>query len=508
MKGNTTEAGFQSIVTIDNYNHRYYAFENGKVVPVQKPHFKRQNYYGAFVANKDLIIAPITISRNIPEEDIPGAIEDKAYDELGLDAATEYFIQYREYMGEGEGRHFQLFILEENKYTELFGNLRDEIKYLDLLVPAPLLYQSLYDNNLVERKKVHCYLYFTRYDTTLTFYKDGEYLYSKSINYSLEQLYDRYCEIAGKTVDEKQFFRIFQKEGTKTTHLEFQQNLIKLFNEIFITINDIVIYTKRAYKLDVIDQMFIGSEYGPISGADEYAQNYLGLYSTSMIFDFKTKSEEWYVDQMHYMMAQIARKYWEEPEGIINFTQYHRPPAFPKRASGQFILAMSAALLLAVAYPLYFLVASYVLDFRNMQLRTEEEKVGAEVKKYRQILGQKKQEIKKLDGRIAALKKIYNGKEKTLRSVYDKKVHYHLKSQQLASFASDLVQYGVHSDRMRSSNDVYELSLISESDRNITGLVRHIADKYADDIVQIDIERISEEVDSSLYMGILKVELQ
>ncbi len=499
---------FQGIVTIDAYNRRYYRYQEDELKPLSSLRYKKSNFATTFVANKDLIIAPVTISRNIEEEDIAGVLEDKAYDELGLDPATEYTIQYREYVGEGEGRHFQLFVLEENRYEEVFAPLREEIKYVDLILPAPLLFQALYDNNLVERKKVHCYLYFTHYDTTITFYKNGEYLYSKSINYSLQQLYDRYCEIAGKTVDEKQFFRIFQKEGVKTTHLEFQQNLIKLFNEIFITINDVVIYTKRAYKIDVIDQMFIGSELGPISGADEYAQNYLGLYSSSMIFDFKIKSEEWYVDQMHYLMVLSTKKYWVEPENFINFTRYPRPPAFPKRPSGQFILSMAAALLIASAYPLYFLVTSYLLDLNNYKLSLEEKKLGSEVAKYKSILGKKKAQIKKLDQEIARLKKIYRGKEKTLVSVYDKKVNYRLKSSQFASFSEDLAKFGVHSDKLASEDDRYALSLISASDRNITGLVKYITGKYHKEISRIDIKKIAEDKNASVYTGVLKVKMR
>ncbi len=499
---------YQSIVTIDNYNGRYYRYREGSLEPISKLSYKSKTYTTTFVANKDLIIAPVSVSRNIEEEDLAGALEDKAYEELGLDPATEYLIHYKEFTGEGEGRHFQLFVLEENRYEELFGNLRQELRYVDLILPAPLLYQSLYDHNLVERKRVHCYLYFSNYDATVTFYRDGEYLYSKSINYSLRQLYDRYCEIAGKTVDEKQFFRIFQKEGVKTTHLEFQQNLIKLFNEIFITINDVVIYTKRAYKVDVIDQMFIGSELGPISGADEYAQNYLGLHSTSMIFDFKIKSEEWYVDQMHYMMVLSTGKYWEEPESLINFTQYPRPPAFPKRPSGQFILTMAAALLIASAYPLYFLVSSYLLDLNNYRLSKEEAALGSEVQKYRSILGKKKKEIKALDKKIATLRKIYSEKEKTLLAVYDKKVNYSLKSDQLASFAQDLERFGVQSDGMASDEDRYAISLIAQNDRNITGLVKYITEKYNKDIRRIDIERIKGEENASIYSGVLKVDLR
>ncbi len=499
---------YQGIVTIDPYNRRYYRYERDEIQPLSKLAYKRSYYTTALIANKDLITAPVTISKSIEEEDLAGVLEDKAYDELGLDPATEYMIRYREYVGEGEGRHFQLFVLEEKRYEEIFAPLREELKYIDLILPAPLLYQALYDNGLVERKKVHCYLYFTHYDTTITFYKNGEYLYSKSINYSLRQLYDRYCEIAGKTVDEKQFFRIFQKEGVKTTHLEFQQNLIKLFNEIFITINDVVIYTKRAYKIDVIDQMFIGSELGPISGADEYAQNYLGLYSTSMIFDFKIKSEEWYIDQMHYLMVLGTKRYWEDIEALPNFTQYPRPPAFPKRPSGQFILTMAAALLIASAYPLYFLVASYLLDLNNYKLSSEEKKLAQEVSKYKKILGEKRAEIKKLDSRLSQLSKTYQAKEKTLVSVYDKKVNYRLKSNQFASFAEDLSKYNVHSDEMGNMDDNYTISLIAQNDQNITGLVKYITGKYHKEISHINIERIAEDRNASVYTGILKVDMR
>jgi uncharacterized protein YktA (UPF0223 family) len=509
MKGTKKEKSFQSIVTIDNYNQRSYIFRQDEVRPLEKLQFKSQNYYTSFIANKDLIIAPLSISRNIEDEDIPGALEDKAYDELGLDPATEYLLQYHETAGDGEGRVFQVFILERARYDEIFENLRQSIKYVDLVVPAPLLYETLYDQNLVERNKVHCFLYFTNYDTTLTFYRNGEYLYSKSIQYSLRQIYDRYCEIAGKTVDEKQFFRIFQKEGVKTTHLEYQQNLSKLFNEIFITINDIVIYTKRAYRVDVIDQMFIGSEFGPISGVDEYAQNYLGLYSGPLLFDFKVKSDEWYVDQYHYMMVRTAQRYLSEPESIVNFTQNPRPPAFHKRASGQFILGLAAAILLASAYPLYYLASSYLIDLNNYQLSKKEKELGAEVAKYRTLLGKKRAEIKRLDKRIAQLKQTYEAKERTLRSVYDKKVNYRLKSNQLAAFADALSKYGLHSDEIMSHNDSYAISLIAESDRNITGLVRDTAKRYASGIKMIDIEHISaDRNNTSLYQGILKVDLK
>ncbi len=505
-----SEISFQSFVTIDSYNERSYILRQSELRPLEKLQFKSQNYYVSFIANKDLIIAPLSLSRNLEEEDIPGALEDKAYDELGLDAATEYLIQYYEGSSEGSERNFQVFILEKSRYEELFEEVRQKIRYIDLILPAPLLFQTLYERDILEKRKIHCFLYFTNYDATITFYRNGEYLYSKSIQYSLRQIYDRYCEIVGKTVDEKEFFRILQKEGLKTTHLEYHKNLSQLFNEIFITINDIVIYTKRAYNVDTVDQMYIGSELGPFNGIDEYAQSYLGLYSTSLLFDFKIKSDEWYIDQYHYMMVETAQEYLLGSERLVNFTQNPRPPAFYKRPSGQFFISLAAAIFLASAYPMYFLISSYILEIKNYQLGKKEKDKSAEVAKYKALLGKKRAEMKRLDKELSLLKKRYEAKEKTLKAVYNKKVNYRLKSNQLAAFAYELAKFGLHSREIQSHDDHYEIQIVAQSDRNITALTKEITKKYAQDIEMIDLSHISVDLEngSSLYEGVLKVDFR
>ncbi len=454
------------------------------------------------------------VSRNIEEEDIPGALEEKAYEELGLDVATEYIFEYKEIEGTSEGRQFQVFIFEQQRYDETFEELRNEIKYVDLITPAPLLYKSLYQKKIIDRRKVHAFLYFTTYDTTLTFYQDGEYFYSKSIKYTLTHLYDRYCEILGKTVDEKEFFNILKKEGLKATDLEFQENLNKLFNDIFLSINDIVIYTKRAYDINVIDQVFVGSELGPIIGVDEYAQSFLGLNSHPMNFDFKLKSDEWYIDQQHLMLIELIKHSLEavdseeEEDTIVNFTQYPRPPIFPKRASGQFILSLIGTIILASAYPIYFIVASYVLDVRNYQLRKEEGDLHKEVTKYRNLIARKTREKEKVYAEVKDLRKKYNEKEKTLISVYKKKIKYHLKSNQMAAFADELSRFGLMSNEIISNDDNYSIAILGKNDQNITGLVKDITKKYSNDIERIEIDQISIDNSNSFYRGVLKVNLK
>ena len=161
------------VITIDNYSEKYYKFENGTMFPPRKLEYSSSHLNITYISNKDMIIAPLEISRGIPEDSIDGALEDKAYEELGLDPAVEYIIKYIETSSQAgdDNRVFQLFILEEDKYYELFTNLRESIKYVDLIVPAPLLYRSLYSNKILEENELHCFLYFGTYDSTIVFYK-------------------------------------------------------------------------------------------------------------------------------------------------------------------------------------------------------------------------------------------------------------------------------------------------------------------------------------------------
>ncbi len=497
------------IVAIDNYSNKSYILKDNALTPLKKLSYKSNFFYSTYLANKDMIIAPIEVAAGIDGDDLEGMIEDRAYEELGLDPAQEYIIRYQEIEArEGQQKTYQLFVIDKNKYTEIFEPLRKQIKYIDLIVPAPLLYRSLYDMDVLSPKGVHAYLYFTHYDTFVTFYRDGRYLYSKSIPFSLDQIYHRYCEMIGDTVDEAKFFKTLQKDGLKTLQSDFQQNLMKLFGEIFISINDIIIYTKRAYDLEVIDQMFIGSELGAIAGLDEYVQNYLGFHSTPLDFNFDLRTDEWHTDQMQYMLAVSALKYIDDPAGQINFTLYPKPPTFFKRPAGQIAALVLLALVAALALPIYHYVSASMNDIQTYKYKMEEQKLAKEVAKYKRILGQKKSEYDQASKVLKELSERFLAKEKTLRTIYDKKVHYRLKSDQFISFGKDLLKNGVKTDAITSNMDSFSISLVAPSDKKITELIKDVSKKYYNDIDLIDIETIEKDTNSTFYHGILKVNLR
>jgi len=498
----------RNIVTTNAYTEKKYIFKGDTFQSLKRLSYNTSNFITSYVSNKDIISTTIQLSRSIPEEDIADIIDIKAYEELGLDQASNYIISFMEVQNAGEEREFNIFVAQPEVLEELYLPIKQQTKYIDLIVPAPLLYKALYKKEILQDTGTHCFIYFTKQDAFVTFYKNGEYLYSKSIEFSLEQIYDKYCEMVGEKIDEKEFFSILESEGLKTTNSDYQQNFMKIFGEVFITINDIIIYAKRAFQLETIDHMYIGSVQGPIIGLDEYSQNYLGLQSAELNFNYSVNNDEWYIDQLQYLMLLNSFDYMEDESSTVNITMFPRAPSFLNRASGQFIVATFAAISVGLAYPLMYLVGSYIDDAKVYALKIENNKLSAEANKYKKILNIKKQKIKGLDDRISVLSNRYQGKTKTLTSVYNKKVEYRLKSGIFHRISEELTKFGVNVDMLRSENDTLWISLVSSDDRKLTQLIKYISDTHFNDINQIDIEKIQQDHENHYYRGLLKVELR
>ena len=503
-----SQSSAQNVITINAYTNTFYVLKNNTFQKLNKLGYNTSNFLTSYLSNKDMISTTVHISRSIPEEDIPDILDIKAYEELGLDQASDYIISSTEVENSGEEREFHIFVAEPSVLDDLYLPIKDKTKYIDLVIPAPLLYKPLYKKEMLPENGTHCFIYFTKLDAFVTLYKDGEFLYSKSIEFSLEQIYDKYCEMIGEKVDENEFFNILGSEGLKTTNNDYQQNFMKIFGEVFITINDIIIYAKRAFNLESIDQMFIGSVQGPIVGLDEYSQNYLGLQSADLNFNFNIDTDQWYTDQLQYLMLLSSFDYMENEESLVNLTMFPRAPSFVNRAGGQFLIATFAAISVGLAYPLIYLIGSYVNDAKIYALNIENNKLQKESTKYKKILGEKKKEIGILDEKINKLSTKYGGKTKTLTSIYNKKVNYRLKSGIFHNIAEELTKFDVNIDMMYGKNDTVWISMVSASDRKLTEVIKYISDTHFNEIAQIDIELIEKDPTSNYYKGMLKVELR
>lgn len=281
---------------------------------------------------------------------------------------------------------------------------------------------------------------------------------------------------------------------------------MKIFGDIFLQINDIVIYAKRAYNIESIQKLFLGSVDSPIIGLSDYGYNYLGIPAFNLDFNFDIKNDEWYVDQLQYLMVKSGLDYLEEPSKTLNISIYPRAPIFVKRASGQFIIAFIVSSLLALGLPLFYLVPAYSLEAYNLKLLQEDKALTAKASKYKKILEEKNKIISAKKKELKKLEEIFERKAMTLSAIYNKKVNYKFKSNFFYTFSKDLEKYNVHVEEIYSDNDSFTLHLISNDEKNITKYIKYVSKKYFKDIKSIDIKRIELDEKEAVYRGILKVE--
>lgn len=511
------QLSFSSVLSVNPYKDTYVESAVSFLNETLSPRYDKNQYIISYLNTRAFINSHIAISKNIPNEDLYDAIYNKVYDELGLDQTITYQIQYIETFNtlDEENRNYQVFIIDPLIIDDVFKVAVEKVKYIDYIVPSPLLFKSLYTNDIIDNDGTHCFIYFQENDTSITIYKEKVFLYTKSINYSFLQMHERFCELQGETVIYDDFIKFLSHEDLKTTNSPYKLNIIKLYKEIFANINDILIYAKRALDIDKIDNIYIDSQMESKTKLNEILEVELGIKSDFFNFDYGYESSDKYIDHLHYLM-HIYTTLSQKDRYECNFTIYHRPPKFIKRESGKAILLGVAAAIVAFLYPVSYWILTYSITMQEQLLKTEYSEthrnkttVEAVMKK----IEADKDNILKLLNRE---KEEYAEKKNTLIKINDVKVSYLSKAELLYTLSKDLDKYDVkleHSiyketqtaDKISPTKELV-LGLVSSNDKKITSMIEYLTKTYSGKF-HFSLNKISYENESKLYFGELKVSL-
>jgi hypothetical protein len=500
---------YSTIVSVNPYRGDYYVGTFNTISKTSSPSFSKEQYALSFLNTKGFISTLIGISKNIPEDDIYDALENKVYEELALDMAIEYHIKYIEAIHRGaEGdRFFHVFVVDPLTLEQEFSPVIEKLKYLDQIVPVPLLLKSLYVKGHIDSNDAHCFVYFQENDAFFCIYNEQEFIYAKSLKFSLKQMHERFCELLGEQIDLIAFETILANDGLNTSNPEYQKNLIKLFGEIFLHISDVITYAKRAYDIKKFDEIFIGTGVGKVIGLDEYAQTYLGIKTAPLDFDYGFNTNGQIVDQIHQLLHLYGRLESDE-RYECNFTIFHRPPPFAKRDSGKLILVTAAALAAALLYPGVYWGLSYFEEFRHAVLTKEYEQVHIEKTTREDMVNLKLANKNAAQKLLDEQKTAYKQKQDTLIKVHEKKVDYPMKAKILADFTQSFNQYRVQLKTIKYSEDLnntktFAFGLTSSSTQNITALLKHLTESKRDRYT-FNLELISYDDEQKSYLSELK----
>ncbi len=505
-KGVLGAIGEKPIVTVDPYSLESFIYKKALFDKPTAKMLDQNNFFISYVQTKDIISSTVDISRSIAGEDLREAIEIKAYDELGLDSGTEYSIFYFEsHKQEGDERVFNVIAVDKASLYDIFSDVKD-IKYVDYITTAPFLFKSLYKKSILEPTGTDCFVYFHKDDAHVTIYEDGEYIFSKSIRYSLKVISDTFSKELGKHVDENQFFEMLSKTGLQNKNSTYQQQLMKLFGEVFVYVNDVILYAKRAYNLEKIDQIHLGTELGYVAGLEEFCHNYVNIPTKKLEVKISKNASDFEINPIHPLLTLSAQEFLAgDIDDDMNISIFKRPPAFNKRPSGKLTQIAAATFLLSMAYP------SYQFVYDNMFLKKDLEVLNNEYsQKSKEANGRKadfaalEKEKKAVAAKLDEKNKELDFRTKLLQEIYEKKVSYPMKADVLTELFSKITKHKSKVTKVDNNATDMVITIRSQKDKYVTELLTEIAEfnKY-----DVSTELIKKDDNSSYYESAIKVGL-
>ncbi|MBN2831743.1 MAG: hypothetical protein JXK50_00295 [Campylobacterales bacterium] len=493
------------IISIDSNSLASYIYSKNEIKLNKLEKSDKDAFFISYLQTRDVISTVIDISRNIPDSDLKDAIEIKVYDELALDSSIAYMISYLETESkDAKNRSFNVFLIDHAIITSKFDPIRDKVRYIDYITTAPFLLKSLYHKNFIDPDGTHCFVYFQKSDAFLAIYKNGEYLYSKSLHYSLKEINEKFCELMGERVDEEDFYKLLTNEGLRTSNNHYQQSLMQLFGEIFLYISDVLVFTKRTYNIDVIDKIYLGSEVGSLSGIEEYSKSYLGLESFEFNFSIAINSKEWYIDQIHILMMLSAQSYIENPNDTLNFSLYKRPPSLKNRPAGKMLAVVAGSILIGLAYPAYQFAYHSILSIKAVKQTSDYNEILKKTSVIRNELALLKIEKEKIDALVAGETSKFEFRKKLLNEIYSKKISYPMKASMLLEIFKLSNKNTCKVESIEFKDNTLNFYIRNTSEKKITEFIKDLTNlkKY-----NINTEKIIQDDELKVYTSKISIGL-
>ena len=505
-KGILSNVGEKPIVTLDPYTLKSYLYKESIFEHTTPKELTKNNFIISYVQTKHIISSTVDISRSISGEDIKDAVEIKAYDELGLDSGAEYSIFYFESLKQdGDERIFNVIAVDKASLYDIFEDVKN-IKYVDYITTAPFLFKSLYSRNILEPTGTECFVYLHKEDAHVTIYQDGEYIFSKSIRYSLNVISDTFSKELGKHVDEAEFFDMLSKTGLQNKNSTYQQQLMKLFGEVFVYINDVILYAKRAYNLEKVDQIYLGTELGDVAGLEEFCHNYVNIPTKKLELNVAKNSASFEVDPIHSLLTLSAKEFMDgNIDEDMNISIFKKPPPFKNRPAGKLVQVVAATFLLAMAYPTYQFVYDKMFLQKDLQVLNEEfEQKSAEAKARKIEFASLKKEDEALEIKLTSKNEELDFRTKLLREIYAKKVTYPMKAEVLTDLFFKVTKHNSQVTKVDNNATNMIITIRSKKDKHVTELLSELAEfkKY-----DVSTEMIKKDGNTSYYESAIKVGL-
>ena len=313
--------------------------------------FKKE-FIGTRVLFDRLITHSFKISSTISQEELDVQVEINMYEDLGLDTAKQYKIDYiKKKLDYEESYIIEAFAFEIEKAKEDFDFILKKHSYIDFIAAPNLVFETLYHNKILSPKQ-DIFVYIDKDESFFTIYKDGTYLSSSSlINISqIAKIIDT------KDIETDRLFNILSSKGLDISlysqeEMYIYESLNKTFLDIFSKINNIAMHNRSIFGFESIDRIFFSTPQGRIKGLKEFVINFSGDTIELRDFNlFKQKRDDLFLERV--TGSYILDKYLEN-NNQDNLTFLEKIPPFHKTTLGKYFIFFVVMIFLSSLYPIY-----------------------------------------------------------------------------------------------------------------------------------------------------------
>jgi len=340
---------------------------------------------------KDVITYTFKLPLSTSKEQLETEAHLQFYENAGLDLNKQYktFFLTKELKNE-ESYLIEAIAIDENTLKEKFAYLIEKTNFIDYISLSVLCFSEFYEIYQKEKQR-DAFVYLDNKQSFITIYKDGEYLYSKTLN-PLKPL------LKTLNLDYDKFVDIMKNKGVNKENYELDDFLIaneieRFFSDYFMSINNRLSYGKNIFYLDKIDNIY--------------------FYTPFYIKDMDSLKEFWEATEINFEVIQndeinlldkVVINYNEKHyKDEINFSIFPRPPKFYKTKTFQLIMVII----------LTILVFGGDFGYRYYQLQQIQQKVDNISKKVNKQLSK----LSKLETKDRVISNTLNKENKEIKSI-------------------------------------------------------------------------------------------
>jgi len=452
---------------------KYILFADKKLIRIYRNNLKSPSLICSYIPIENAIVYNFVIEKSLIDKvDLYDLVETRVYEEAGLSETEEYIIKYKiiDKLMDEDKVLIQCVVVPVSFIEKSYKNIINQTGYIDYLSFPAFAYKSLYEEKII--KKGNDLFVVLLYDKIfLTFYSEGELISIVTITGGLNKLYESLQTLKIADFDIELFKKILIKKGVDKRNYSVGEIPVlnklekELENNIKLIQNQITEIIEN-FRIDIVDRVFITSEYGEIPGIQNLFAANLNLKVSGFEFYEEYNLDRLPVDPFLFLaMLETHYAYFFE-NFTYNYSLNLRPPTFFYRPSGQLISITFLIIFLLSIYPIYLYIEGVMYNSKSKELQKELQKIITQKNNYLTGINKLKKQIASFDKKIKKYKKEIKEHQTLIDSIYKFKFSYLPKSQELTDLTYLMNKHKIYLKNLTYENSVFELIIYTKDDKN------------------------------------------